>query len=199
METIARAVFARDLDDDFRHRGWLKRWLSVVPAYIDWQIKRTSQWSVDAVELKQQYPLESAGLMLTGRIDRVDTGTMGLGIVDYKTGSVPPQHEVDAGEAIQLPFYASLLDASQAVVSAEFVVIDSETVKTSSILSGAALHTLSTQNTERLATVMHQLRDGRAAPAWGDVTTCALCDMEGLCRRSAWNDTTAGENLNEER
>lgn len=189
METIARAVFARDLDDDFRHRGWLKRWLAVVPAFIDWEIKRANQWSVEAVELKQHYPLTSTGLVLTGRIDRVDTSPMGLGIVDYKTGNVPPQHEVDAGEAIQLPFYASLLDDPRAVVSAEFVVIDSETVKTSSILSGTELHTLSTQNTERLATVMHQLRYGHAAPAWGDVNTCALCDMEGLCRRSAWNAT----------
>ena len=196
METIARAVFARDLDDDFRHRGWLKRWLAVVPAYIDWQSKRAMQWNVDAVELKQHYPLEHADLMLNGRIDRVDTSTTGAGIVDYKTGGVPSQREVDAGEAVQLPFYAALLDDARAVASAEFVVIDTDSVKTAATLNGDALHTLSTQNTERLITVMRQLRDGHAAPAWGDVNTCALCDMEGLCRRSAWNDTTARENNN---
>ena len=197
METIARAVFAHDLDDDFRHRGWLKRWLAAVPAYIDWQIIRATQWTVDAVELKQHYPLGHIDLTLNGRIDRVDAGSAGAGIVDYKTGSVPQQRDVDAGEAVQLPFYASLLNDARAVVSAEFVAIDTDSVKTTAALSGDALHILSTQNTERLITVMGQLRDGHAAPAWGDVNTCAMCDMEGLCRRSAWNDTTTGETAND--
>ncbi len=196
METIARAVFARDLDDDFRHRGWLKRWLAVVPAYIDWQINRATQWRVDAVELKQQHLLGHADLTLNGRIDRVDASNAGAGIVDYKTGSVPPQRDVDAGEAVQLPFYACLLKDTRAVVRAEFLVIETDTVKTAATLDGEALHTLSTQNTERLATLMQQLRAGQAAPAWGDVNTCAVCDMEGLCRRSAWVNTITGENKN---
>jgi hypothetical protein len=25
-------------------------------------------------------------------------------------------------------------------------------------------------------------------PAWGDVETCNICDMEGLCRRGMWNE-----------
>jgi ATP-dependent helicase/nuclease subunit B len=194
MQTIARAVFARDLDDDFRHRGWLKRWLAVIPAYIDWQIKRATQWTVDTVELKQHLPLGHADLTLNGRIDRVDLSIEGAGIVDYKTGSVPQQHEVDAGEAVQLPFYVALLNDAHRVVSAEFVAIDTGAVKTAATLSGDALHTLSTQNTERLINIMLQLRNGQPAPAWGDVNTCNICDMEGLCRRSAWNETTTGEN-----
>ncbi|MBI3774713.1 MAG: PD-(D/E)XK nuclease family protein [Gammaproteobacteria bacterium] len=197
LESIARAVFAHDVDDDFRHRGWLKRWLAVVPAYIDWQIQRATQWTVDAVELKQQHPLEHAGLQLNGRIDRVDVNTQGAGIVDYKTGAVPRQHEIDAGEAVQLPFYASLLGGLPTVVSAEFVAIDTETVKTTAALGGNALYAMTAQNTERLITVMQQLRDGQAAPAWGDVNTCAVCDMEGLCRRPAWNDTAVRENQND--
>ena len=197
MEAIARAVFARDLDDDFRHRGWLKRWLAVVPAYIDWQIKRATQWTVDAVELKQQMALGPDALTLNGRIDRVDTGGAGVGIIDYKTGSVPQQRDIDAGEAVQLPFYAALINDARAVISAEFVAIDTNAVKTDATLNGDELYTLSKQNTDRLITIMGQLRNGHAAPAWGDVSTCALCDMEGLCRRSAWNDTTAGVNQND--
>lgn len=193
LEMIARAAFARDLDDDFRHRGWLKRWLSVVPAYIDWEIKRAMQWTVDAVELKQQHFIEAAGLTLNGRIDRVDTGNAGAGIVDYKTGGVPQQHEIDAGEAVQLPFYASLLADTRKATSVEFVAIETTTVKSSGELTGDALNILSTQNTERLVTVMHQLRNSHAAPAWGDVNTCAHCDMEELCRRPAWNGTETRE------
>ena len=193
LETIARAVFARDLNDDFRHRGWLKRWLSAVPAYIDWEIKRAMQWTVDTVELKQQHLIEDAGLTLNGRIDRVDTGNTGAGIVDYKTGGVPQQHEIDAGEAVQLPFYASLLADTRKVTSVEFVVIETTTVKSSGELTGDALSSLSAQNIERLATVVHQLRSSHAAPAWGDVNTCAHCDMEELCRRPAWNGTETRE------
>ena len=194
MEMIARAVFARDVDDDFRHRGWLKRWLAVVPAYIDWQINRAAEWSVDAVELKQQRSLGHADLTLDGRVDRIDTHSAGVGIVDYKTGAVPRQHEIDAGEAVQLPFYADLLGDARTVARAEFVAIDTETVKTTAALSGETLHALCSQNTERLITVMQQLRNGQAAPAWGDANTCDICAMEGLCRRSAWNDSTVGEN-----
>ena len=197
LETIARAVFARDLEDDFRHRGWLKRWLAVIPAYIDWQIQRATQWNVHAVELKQEYSLEQTGLTLNGRIDRVDTSNAGLGIVDYKTGGVPQQHEIDAGEAVQLPFYAALLGDAGVMASAEFLAIGTDTVKTVATLTGDALHALNIQNTARAITVMQQLQDGHAAPAWGDVKTCAFCDMDGLCRRAAWNDTTTGADLNE--
>lgn len=199
LESIAQAVFARDVDDDFRHRGWLKRWLAVIPAYIDWQIKRATQWTVDAVELKQQQPLAHTELLLNGRLDRVDVNNQGSGIVDYKTGAVPRQHEIDSGEAVQLPFYASLLGDVSKVLSAEFVAIDTETVKTTAALDGDALYALASQNTARLITVMQQLRNGHAAPAWGDVNTCAVCDMEGLCRQPAWNDTAAGENKNDEK
>ncbi len=186
MEIIARAVFARDLDDDFRHRGWLKRWLVVIPAYIDWQIERATQWAVDTVELKQQSPLESTGVTLTGRLDRVDASGPDKSIIDYKTGYVPPQSDVDSGEAVQLPFYAALLNNTHRVVNAQFVAIDNATVKTASVLDGEVLSALSIQNTQRLITIMSQLREGHAAPAWGDPDICAFCEMEGLCRRSAW-------------
>ena len=46
LETIARQVFARDLEDNFLHRGWLHRWLGIIPDYVDWQLKRGADWSL---------------------------------------------------------------------------------------------------------------------------------------------------------
>ena len=48
---IAAAVFAEDTEDNFMHRGWLKRWQALIPAYIDWQIEREADWRIEAVEM----------------------------------------------------------------------------------------------------------------------------------------------------
>jgi ATP-dependent helicase/nuclease subunit B len=29
---------------------------------------------------------------------------------------------------------------------------------------------------------------GAALPAWGDTDTCRYCDMDGLCRKQAWQE-----------
>src|SRR3569833_996112 len=50
LEDISRAVFAKDLEDNFEHRGWLQRWLERIPEYIDWQIARQASWRVSEVE-----------------------------------------------------------------------------------------------------------------------------------------------------
>jgi ATP-dependent helicase/nuclease subunit B len=188
LETIARAVFARDLEDNFQHRGWLRRWLAVVPEFIDWQIERAAEWTPSAVELRRERHAAGLALTLKGRLDRVDAGGAGLGIIDYKTGYVPSADDVAQGEAVQLPFYALLMkDAGQAVTRAEHVEIGTDKVTSKTPLEHATLGALADATEARLAEVIAQLRDGRAAPAWGDTKTCERCPMEGLCRKALWN------------
>ena len=108
MQEIAHAVFAKDLEDNFMHRGWLKRWLQIIPEYIDWEISRYPHWQVHEVEQTLKVPL-SETLMLKGRLDRIDRNPAGAeAILDYKTGRTPSLADVQSGEAVQLPFYTLL-------------------------------------------------------------------------------------------
>jgi ATP-dependent helicase/nuclease subunit B len=107
-------------------------------------------------------------------------------IIDYKTGSVPKQPEVDTGEAVQLPSYALLQASIPAAV--QYVQLDNNRVRTGSQLEGAALADLSAGVLERLETVLAEITDGTPLPAWGDADTCKYCEMDGLCRKQAWPD-----------
>lgn len=187
LEAVSRQVFTRELEDNYAHRAWLRRWLVLVPDYIDWQIARQSQWRFASAEKPCERALVS-GQVLEGRLDRLDTGPAGDAILDYKTGGMPDQAEVDAGEAVQLPSYALLAQRLPARV--EYVQVD-RAVKSGAALEGEALAQLATDVEARLATVLDAIAGGAPLPAWGDAETCHYCDMDGLCRRQAWPEPAA--------
>lgn len=183
---ISAAVFARDLEDNFLHRGWLRRWEALIPAYIDWEIKRGVEWHVEAVEvgaLKEDF---SPLFRIKGRLDRIDMGPDGTGIIDYKTGAVPDQDDIDHGEAVQLPFYALLLD--KPVTRVEYLCLDKSRLSQRRYTEGCALATLRDATGQRLEHLMKSIYEGAALPAWGDEDTCKHCRMSGLCRRQAWQN-----------
>jgi ATP-dependent helicase/nuclease subunit B len=186
LHDISQAVFAKDLEDNFMHRGWLQRWRQIIPQYIDWQINRAENWQVIATETAREKPYR--GLMLKGRIDRIDRSSDGVGIVDYKTGTTPQQEAVLNGEEVQLPFYALLTD--DAVHQVEYLSLDANRFGSRTVLQGNELHAVVGQNGERLNTLMIEIALGAALPAWGDELTCRYCTMAGICRRSAWTDAT---------
>ena len=185
---ISHRVFAADLDDNYLHRGWLKRWEQAIPAYIDWQMARETQWRVSAVEqaIKQEHFVTDTALY--GKLDRIETGPEGQAIIDYKTGAVPRKEDVESGEAVQLPFYALLHEqqASGAIGEVLFLALEKDKVSAKNHLSGEALNDLKTGVGERLAALLQQLNNGEPLPAWGDEKTCNYCDMEGLCRKQLW-------------
>ena len=186
LEKIALAVFARDLEDNFQHRGWLKRWQQLIPSYIDWQIERARDWRVDAVETRVETPFSPA-LALTGRLDRIDQANDPQGvqaIIDYKTGGVPAQADIDSGEAVQLPIYALLAGAR--VEQVEYLKLDGPRVRITGGLDADSLPPLRDAVAERLAMTQSALAAGQAMPAWGDPDTCRYCSMDGICRRQAW-------------
>lgn len=190
LQDISQAVFAKDLEDNFVHRGWLQRWRQLIPQYIDWQISRAENWRVADTELAMETSYR--GLTLNGRIDRLDRGNDGDGIVDYKTGATPRQDAVMSGEEVQLPFYALLAD--QAIQQVEYLSLDGNRFGSRSILQGDELHTLVSQNGERLHIIMDELVNGAPLPAWGDEKTCSYCAMAGICRRSTWLDPDSSTN-----
>lgn len=193
LAEISRQVFAEDLEDNFQHRGWYRKWQAVIPDYVDWQIGRSEDWQPLAVEQRVETPLQHAR-RLVGRLDRVDrqrgldpgehgSGTPRLAIIDYKTGSAPGQAEVDSGEAVQLPSYALSQSGGQ-VEQVEYLLLDKQ-VKSGAILEGAQLAELSHAVAERLEHVLQDIAEGAALPAWGDEKTCGYCRMQGVCRYNA--------------
>jgi len=185
LSDISIQVFSHDLEDNFQHRGWLQAWQNIIPLYINWQMKHQATWQVDQAEMKIVDKI-TTGFKLNGVLDRIDAskddGTQ-MGIIDYKTGSTPTKIEINNGEAVQLPFYALLLDSD--VKRVEYLAIG-EPLKTSGALEDDALSELMQAQSERLSTLFTQLQHGDAMPAWGDAKTCSYCDMDGICRRDAW-------------
>jgi ATP-dependent helicase/nuclease subunit B len=191
LRDLSAAVFADDLEDNFEHRAWLKRWDDLIPDYIDWQIRHQAQWAVQQVEQQTETRLAGEDL-LHGRLDRIDSGPDGLAVIDYKTGAVPKREQVETGEAVQLPSYALLTDSLPVQVG--YLQLDRKVSDTLSI-QGAALDELATAVRERLVTVLAAIRAGTPLPAWGDADVCRYCEMDGLCRQQAWLDdaTTDGD------
>lgn len=187
LDHISQAVFKRDLEDNFQHRGWLRRWQQTIPFYIDWQIKRAGEWKFSQAEHEGSADL--ARHKLIGRLDRLDQANHDehYAIIDYKTGYTPKQPDVDNGEAVQLPFYALLL--GEHIQRVEYLLVDKE-VKAKAALEGDTLDTLKEQQQQRLNDIVEALHKGHKMPAWGDDKTCSYCDMQGLCRRDAWQENT---------
>ncbi|GAB4509876.1 MAG: hypothetical protein Tsb0026_10850 [Sulfuricaulis sp.] len=187
LHQISEKVFSRDLRRRFLSRGWLYRWEKCIPAYVEWEMKRAAHWQSEASEIKREkiYIDGETQITLTGRIDRLDRGQGGYGIIDYKTGSVPSRDDVLQGENIQLPFYALLLEQEN-IAQATFLALEDGDVKEKTILDGESLALLRVAVRERLMLLKRSLDAGAPLPAWGDMETCRICEMEGLCRREMW-------------
>ena len=184
LEQISAQVFSRELEDNFEHRAWLRRWRVLIPEYIKWQSAHQVDWQFTAAEQDDSLELPG-GRELYGRLDRIDTGAAGTDILDYKTGGIPKQDAVDSGEEVQLPSYALLTDKPPARV--EYLQVDGR-VRSGVSLEGEALTTLANGVKKRLIEVLAAIEAGAPLPAWGDVATCRYCEMDGLCRQQAWLD-----------
>jgi ATP-dependent helicase/nuclease subunit B len=186
LAEIAQAVFAPDIEHSILARGWLLRWQQVGPDYIEWQIARAARWTPRAAELRKRrrYTTDTDTLTLTARIDRLDQGEDGYAILDYKTGQVPEPRAITAGEDIQLPFYALVLE--HPVKLAHYLELGANKVSDRVRLEGRTLQALMTQVRERLLHINQAMQRGVGLPAWGDDATCAYCPMQGLCRKEMW-------------
>ena len=189
LESIAQAVFCPDVEQNFMHHGWLKRWLDLLPAYIDWQMAREQEWRVLQSEVHKSVTL-APGLTLEGRIDRIEQGPGGIAILDYKTGAPPDQESIDSAEAVQLPCYALLYGQTgeQPVAAAEYLWLDRQRLRKRAGLHGSALEALAQQAGARLVELVQAIVNGAPLPAWGHPDACERCIVSGVCRRQSWPD-----------
>ncbi|MHA6804813.1 RecB family exonuclease [Salinifilum ghardaiensis] len=106
--------------DDPELEPWLNSVEKLVDAYFELEDPR--RLDPEACEMRVETELDS-GLLLRGFIDRVDVAPTGeVRLVDYKTGSAPPE----VGEAramFQMKFYALVLWRKRGVVPRQLLLL----------------------------------------------------------------------------
>jgi ATP-dependent helicase/nuclease subunit B len=185
LREISERIFKQDVEDNFLHRGWLKRWLDHCENYLKWQQQRDKEWAFSEAETDHQAEL-AKGIELKGRIDRIDKSHSELGIIDYKTSSkTPSQSDVLTGEDIQLSSYALLLEKVKRV---EYLKLDESYGKVSSgaILEDEELTETTTQIQNRFVKIIKEIGNHSPLVSNGNEDTCQFCRMSGLCRKDYW-------------
>ena len=185
LDEIARVVMAYDSDARLSARGWRYLWETFTVDYLAWQQARDRLWRVEASEVRLERTLTvgSKEITLRGRADRIDRGSQGVAILDYKTGTAPDAQTVVGGEHAQLPFYALL--HSDTVSEVGFVTLSGDGVTIRGI-EGDTIKQLADRCEARLRDLIEALHRGAALPAWGDSQICSYCRFEGLCRKEMW-------------
>ena len=169
------------------------------PHYAEWVHERDAAGAVwlEGESDRKVAPAELEGVVLQGRIDRVDrvTGEQGSArqLIDYKTASLQSlRNRVrDPLEDTQLAFYAALESLREAggeePLEAVYLALDdSQGIKDvpHPDVAGSARVLL-----HNLADELRQLRAGAPLPALGEGMVCEHCEARGLCRRDHWSDT----------
>jgi ATP-dependent helicase/nuclease subunit B len=185
LHDISAEVFAQAVQRDYWARAWLLRWQQSIPAYIEAQLASEAEgWRYQNGEVPFELPL-TEGLLMRGRIDRIDVqadASHVVRVLDYKTQSAAALRGKlkQAGEDVQLPFYAHVFEATEAA----FISIEQD--KVLDVKPPQDVAQLAHANIERLKTVFAQMRSGVALPANGIDAVCNYCEMRGLCRKVEW-------------
>jgi ATP-dependent helicase/nuclease subunit B len=184
LNEVSSNLFMRASFPSTVKEGWLQRWLSNVPAYIDWAIERGKQWKTLRGEASLERKLNN-DVTLHGHIDRIDSDTKNYAVIDYKTGSTKPsKKKVLNGETVQLPFYA-LLD--NRITQAEYLTLGTQgEVKPSALINSDEIEQLKQEHQQRIESLISELKAQTQMPANGEDNVCRVCGYEGLCRKSHW-------------
>jgi len=183
---ISQQIFLKDLEDNFQHRGWLKRWKQTIPNYIDWLETHNLEWNFYLSEQAQSNEV-FPGLALHGRLDRIDISRHKKNqeklIIDYKTGSTPTKIDVESGEAIQLIHYASTFNPLPQQIF--YLALDEKEGKTAEKCTYAndELKEFSEKSIKRLHDIKSLIHSGTKLPSWGEDNFCTYCQFSGLCRK----------------
>lgn len=95
------------------HATWSAQWEQIVDWFVPMEHeRRMAGWQPVALEVQAEMPLQAVGQdsVLVGRVDRIDSGVAGYAILDYKTGTVPSDKQVQSGLAPQLPLLGMMLE-----------------------------------------------------------------------------------------
>lgn len=185
LRSISQHIFAPLLRSNYLSRAWLTQWEKLIPSYLQWQAEREAQswhWHAGEQTARVSYPLANGQeIALKGRLDRLDTGPTGLAVLDYKMKSKAALSKQlkQPGEDVQLPVYALL--AGELATEAAYLSFDREQVVL--VKPEEDIQDLAQQVAARLRVLFKEMHAGAGLPAHGAEAACAVCEMEGLCRR----------------
>ena len=188
LRAISQHIFAPLLRSNYLSQAWFSQWEKLIPSYLEWQAKRESEgWHWHNGEESQRVPFmlnNGETLSLKGRLDRLDSGPIGLAVLDYKMKSKAAlvKQLKQPGEDVQLPVYALL--AGELATAAAYLSFDQDQVAL--VQPEEDIQELAQQVATRLQSLFEELYNNAGLPAHGAETACAMCEMEGLCRRSYW-------------
>lgn len=186
LKALSAAVFAGAEQRHFLAVAWRLRWERHIADYVAWALAREAEgWRFHGAEtpLEKAVPWGDGGqTLLYGRADRLDRKDGDVAVLDYKTQSRQTLRAKleSGGEDVQLAAYAWLADATQA----GFVSVDEKQVALLQAESGDDLTRRAAMEAQRIAQTMAELAAGAGLPAHGAPSTCAWCEMQGLCRRA---------------
>jgi len=189
LRAISQHIFAPLLRSNYLSQAWFSQWEKLIPSYLEWQSKREAEgWNWHDGEATQRLPFtlnNGEMLSLKGRLDRLDNGPIGLAVLDYKMKSKAAlvKQLKQPGEDVQLPVYALL--AGELATDAAYLSFDQTQVCL--VQSEEDIQALAQQVATRLQSLFEELYNNAGLPAHGAEAACALCEMEGLCRRSYWH------------
>ncbi len=159
--------------------------------YQEWLKEHESAgWRFQSGEVDRRCaPPDLDGLVLDGRLDRVDVHRDGAAmLIDYKTGSRDKVRKrvTEPLEDTQLAFYAALLtdEGHDAPPRAIYLSLaergEPQPFEHEDVALSAALLI------DGLSADLAALRAGAGAPASGEGEVCRTCEARGLCRRDHW-------------
>jgi ATP-dependent helicase/nuclease subunit B len=103
---IGREIFAHDKGDPRVRAFWEAGFANIAAWFVEQERKRRER-GVSSVAAEAQGSREIDGFTLTGKADRIEKNKDGsLCIVDYKTGGMPTNKEVESGIEPQLQLLA---------------------------------------------------------------------------------------------
>jgi ATP-dependent helicase/nuclease subunit B len=189
LERLSDETFAGVVARNYLAQAWLARWKALIPEYIEWQREREDAgWSWQAGEAERSVEITTpagAKITLRGRLDRVDRGTAGAAVIDYKTRTRKAlQESLELpGEDVQLPVYALLWD--EPVAAALYLSFERDGV---SAVELEGIREAAEAARARLADMHDALAAGAQLRAQGIEQACEYCDVRGLCRRNHWHE-----------
>lgn len=193
LRLISKQAFSQstntELSDGFSNELWLQRWLNLIPKFIDWEIKRQTNYTPYKHEAEKKLNINDTS-QIHGRLDRVDKSKDGYAIIDYKTGTTPTKKSIIAGEQVQLPMYALLNEnnTNDKTSQVEYVTIgENNIVKSIALIKDEELDHLKSEHLLRLENFFKHLNQDIPFTALATNDTCERCDAAGVCRNSFWN------------
>jgi ATP-dependent helicase/nuclease subunit B len=159
------------------------------PLYLAWlaEVEATGQryaaGEVDREARPFAAPLD--GLVVKGRIDRIDEAAGRTWLLDYKTGDAKTlKDKVTAKlEDTQLATYALLSGAEPGLQAAYLVLDDGKGI---ALLPHEDVSDTARALRDGLQADLAAMRDGAPLPALGEGRVCDFCEARGLCRKEDW-------------